>query len=194
MGDFKDVNHVVCMDGAGFLVRSMTINATGKTVEEHIRSDKSKGELTFRLINNFTKQETGEERVIALKMQPLRLEFYCRSVSTGVRLHWAAPVGPLQAMIPKLAQHAAGKGSDLSGFLIKDSRVDPCVASYVTKELQAESIADFANLWTQADFEKGMQDDVVSQVKQLNGNKVASRLQVARLRAAWSLAQTRVSS
>merc|ERR1712099_162130 len=87
-----------------------------------------------------------------------------------------------------------GKGSDLSGFLIKEGKVDPCVASYVTKELQAESISDFANLWTPADFEKGMQDDVVSQVKQLEGNKMASRLQVARLRAAWSLAQKRVGT
>jgi len=188
--NYKDVSNVVCTDGAGFLVRRMTINATGKTVEEHIRSDKIKGELTFRLMDMYTKQEVGEERVIALRMQPLRLEFYSRSVSTGARLHWAAPVAPLQAMMPKLVQFG-GKGSDLSGFLIKDSKVDPCVASYVMKELQVESISDFANLWTQADFEKGMQDDVVSQVEQLKGNKVASRLQVARLRAAWSQAQTR---
>merc|ERR1719323_2859704 len=191
--DFKDVRNVVCTQGAGFLVRTMTINATGKVVEEHIRTDKSKDEMTFRLMDIFTKQELGEERVIAMKMQPLRLEFFCRSVNTGVRLHWAAPVAAVQAMIPKLAQYGAGKGSDLSGFLIKDGKVDPCVASYVTKELQAESIADFANLWTQADFEQGMQDDVVSQVKELSGNKAASRLQVARLRAAWSLAQKQVS-
>merc|ERR1712048_1109236 len=102
--NYKDVSNVVCTDGAGFLVRRMTINATGKTVEEHIRSDKIKGELTFRLMDMYTKQEVGEERVIALRMQPLRLEFYSRSVSTGARLHWAAPVAPLQAMMPKLVQ------------------------------------------------------------------------------------------
>merc|ERR1719210_1817244 len=105
--NYKDVSNALCTDGAGFLVRRMTINATGKTVEEHIRSDKIKGEMTFRLMDMYTKQEVGEERVIALRMQPLRLEFYSRSVSTGARLHWAAPVAPLQAMMPKLVQFEA---------------------------------------------------------------------------------------
>merc|ERR1712218_750248 len=114
--DFKDVRNVVCTNGAGFLVRTMTINATGKVVEEHIRTDKSKGEMTFRLMDIFTKQEVGEERVIAMKMQPLRLEFYCRSVSTGVRVHWAAPVAALQAMIPKLAEFGGMTSAQVVGM------------------------------------------------------------------------------
>lgn len=84
--------------------------------------------------------------------------------------------------------------AELSGFLINDGKVDPSVASYLTKVLQVETVADFAYCWTPDDFEQGMQDDVVSQVKEVSGNKVASRLQVARLRAAWNQARAQVDS
>merc|ERR1719446_1395994 len=57
----------------------------------------------------------------------------------------------------------------------------------MTKTLQLESVSDFASYWTSAEYEKGIQTDVVQQVADVS--LPSSRLQIARLRAAWKLAQ-----
>merc|ERR1719223_2660874 len=94
----------------------MTINATNVHVEEHVRSDKSRGEMTFRLIDPQTKAETGEERVIAMKGAPLRLEFFGRNVSTGMRVKLSTPLAPAKAMIPKLVQQAGKTHVGMGAF------------------------------------------------------------------------------
>merc|ERR1719491_2372926 len=109
-----DVSDVTVADRPGYLARSMIINSTGKRVEEHIYASERKGEVIYRLVDPQTKRETDDERVIAVKEGPLRMEFFHRHVSDGFRMYWKAPVASVKAMIKELVEYAAateGKGS-----------------------------------------------------------------------------------
>merc|ERR550532_260467 len=102
-----DVSDVVVADRPGFLARSMTINATGKRVEEHIYASERKGEIIYRLVDAVTKAETDDERVIAVKEEPLRMEFFHRHVSDGYRSYWQAPLDSVQQMLQELVDYAS---------------------------------------------------------------------------------------
>merc|ERR1712241_748950 len=109
-----DVSDVVVADRPGYLARSMTINPTGKRVEEHIYASERKGEIIYRVVDAATKRETDDERVIAVKEGPLRMEFFHRHVSDGFRMYWKAPVASVKAMVNELVEYAAtteAKGS-----------------------------------------------------------------------------------
>merc|ERR550532_2923559 len=97
-----DVSDVVVADRPGYLARSMTINPTGKRVEEHIYASERKGEIIYRLVDPVTKRETDDERVIAVKEEPLRMEFFHRHVSDGYRSYWQAPLDSVQQMLQEL--------------------------------------------------------------------------------------------
>merc|ERR1712241_12560 len=56
-----DVSDVVVADRPGYLARSMTINPTGKRVEEHIYASERKGEIIYRLVDPATKAETEDQ-------------------------------------------------------------------------------------------------------------------------------------
>merc|ERR1712165_440129 len=112
-----DVSDVSVADRPGYLARSMTINPTGKRVEEHIYASERKGEVIYRLVDPQTKSETDDERVIAVKDGPLRMEFFHRHVSDGYRSYWQAPLDSVKTMLQELSDYAAkmeGKG-ELSG-------------------------------------------------------------------------------
>mmetsp|Transcript_39014 Transcript_39014/g.112639 ORF Transcript_39014/g.112639 Transcript_39014/m.112639 type:complete len:485 (+) Transcript_39014:67-1521(+) len=83
--------------------------------------------------------------------------------------------------------------AELVRFLTDEANIDASVAAYVTKQLQLESVADFANYWTRDEYERGMQDDIISQLE-LFRSKPAGKLQVARLRAAWQGAQQQMGA
>merc|ERR1712117_876222 len=102
-----DVSNVVVADRPGYLARSMTINPTGKRVEEHIYASERKGEIIYRLVDPVTKRETDDERVIAVKESPLRMEFFHRHVSDGYRMYWQAPVDSVQQMLQELVDYAS---------------------------------------------------------------------------------------
>merc|ERR1711963_1010290 len=102
-----DVSSVVVADRPGYLARSMTINPTGKRVEEHIYASERKGEIIYRLVDPVTKRETEDERVIAVKESPLRMEFFHRHVSDGYRMYWQAPVDSVQQMLAELVDFAS---------------------------------------------------------------------------------------
>merc|ERR1740129_1792205 len=102
-----DVSNVVVADRPGYLARSMTINPTGKRVEEHIYASERKGEVIYRLVDPETKKETDDERVIAVKEGPLRMEFFHRHVSDGFRMYWQAPVDSVTDMVQELVDYAA---------------------------------------------------------------------------------------
>merc|ERR1712117_933235 len=102
-----DVSNVVVADRPGYLARSMTINPTGKRVEEHIYASERKGEVIYRLVDPQTKEETEDERVIAVKEDPLRMEFFHRHVSDGFRIFWEAPVDSVKDMVQELVDYAA---------------------------------------------------------------------------------------
>jgi hypothetical protein len=108
-----DVSNVVVADRPGYLARSMTINSSGATVQEHIYASERKGEIIYRIVDPGTKRETDDERVIAVKDGPLRMEFFHRHVSDGYRTFWQAPLDSVQQMIQELVDYAAkteGKG------------------------------------------------------------------------------------
>merc|ERR1712062_784701 len=83
-----DVSNVSVADRPGFLARSMTINPTGANVTEHIYANERQGEIIYRIVDPKTKRETDDERVIAVKEGPLRMEFFHRHVSDGYRSYW----------------------------------------------------------------------------------------------------------
>nr|AAL40676.1 luciferase [Pyrocystis lunula] len=75
-------------------------------------------------------------------------------------------------------------------FLTNDAKLDPNIVTYMTRDLKLESIADFAHLWTTGEYEKGVQDDIVRKVPAFQDtSKAPSKVQIARLRAAWLSAQ-----
>merc|ERR1719216_235225 len=111
-----DVSNVTVVDRPGFIARSMTINPNGKRSEEHIYANEKTGEMIYRQVDPDTKQETEDERVIAVRESPLRMEFFHRHVSDGYRMYWQAPVGTVQNMIQELINYAAkneGKGEEV---------------------------------------------------------------------------------
>mmetsp|Transcript_54045 Transcript_54045/g.167731 ORF Transcript_54045/g.167731 Transcript_54045/m.167731 type:complete len:699 (-) Transcript_54045:321-2417(-) len=80
--------------------------------------------------------------------------------------------------------------SDLTQFLLHDAKVDASIVSYVTKTLQLQTPSEFANYWTSAEYEEAVQTDVVQQVAAFkDASATVARLQTARLRSAWKLAQ-----
>jgi len=102
-----DVSDVVVADRPGYLARSMTVNSTGKRVEEHIYANERNGEMIYRLVDERTKLETDDERVIAVKEDPLRMEFFHRHVSDGYRVYWEAPLDPVKQMVQELVDYSA---------------------------------------------------------------------------------------
>merc|ERR1719203_2684437 len=105
-----DVSDVVAVDRPGYLARSMTINPTGKRTQEHIYANERKGEMIYRIVDPETKRETDDERVIAVKEGPLRMEFFHRHVSDGYRSYWQAPMDSVKQMIQELVDYAAKTG------------------------------------------------------------------------------------
>merc|ERR1712232_297639 len=108
-----DVSNVVVADRPGYLARSMTINSTGACVQEHIYANGRTGEIIYRIVDPGTKRETDDERVIAVKEGPLRMEFFHRHVSDGYRSYWQAPLDTVTQMVQELVDYAArteGKG------------------------------------------------------------------------------------
>jgi len=108
-----DVSDVVVADRPGYLARSMTINSSGAKVQEHIYASERKGEIIYRVVDPVTKRETDDERVIAVKESPLRMEFFHRHVSDGYRSFWQAPLDSVKQMVQELVDYAAqteGKG------------------------------------------------------------------------------------
>merc|ERR1711963_1202195 len=66
-----------------------------------------KGEIIYRLVDPATKAETDDERVIAVKESPLRMEFFHRHVSDGYRMYWQAPLDSVQQMLQELVDYAS---------------------------------------------------------------------------------------
>merc|ERR1712026_368925 len=59
------------------------------TATDNIRVLEQAQEITYRPVTNG--QEGEEERVFALRTDPLRLEMFNRHPTTGMRLDWQAP-------------------------------------------------------------------------------------------------------
>merc|ERR1712176_1048464 len=78
-----------------------------------IYANERTGEMIYRIVDPGTKRETDDERVIAVKEGPLRMEFFHRHVSDGYRSYWQAPLDSVKQMVGELTDYAAkneGKG------------------------------------------------------------------------------------
>merc|ERR1719216_302707 len=96
---FMDVTNVVVVDRPGYLKRSKTITATNQRVTEHIYTKEREGEMVYRMVDQSTRAELEEERVVAVKKDPLRLEFFHRHSVDGYRSFWQAPVAVVQKLV-----------------------------------------------------------------------------------------------
>merc|ERR1719464_1827441 len=85
------VDGVKVRDMSGYLQRTMRLleKAGSPTVTDNIRVIESAQEITYRpVVNNV---ESEEERVFTLRMDPPRLEMFCRNSKDEMRLDWQAP-------------------------------------------------------------------------------------------------------
>merc|ERR1712206_70155 len=82
---FMDVTNVTVKDEPGYLRRTMTITATGKTVSERIILNPGAGEVVFQPVNSESGRLEHHERVIAVHDEPNHLEFYERDAVDGMR-------------------------------------------------------------------------------------------------------------
>jgi len=117
--EFMDVSNVTVEDRRGFLWRKMTVRASNKTVVEHIYANERKGEMVYRVVDPATRRESEDERVVAIRSNPLRLEFYHRHTSDGYRSYWHAPtkvVAELVEGLAKLAKKLEGSGGTKVGL------------------------------------------------------------------------------
>eukprot|EP00411_Alexandrium_monilatum_P035266 CAMPEP_0175352970 /NCGR_PEP_ID=MMETSP0095-20121207/12199_1 /TAXON_ID=311494 /ORGANISM="Alexandrium monilatum, Strain CCMP3105" /LENGTH=620 /DNA_ID=CAMNT_0016650569 /DNA_START=1 /DNA_END=1863 /DNA_ORIENTATION=+ len=103
---FADVSDVVLVDRPGYLARSMTVTATKARVQERVYAKERTGEMVCRLLDAADGSETDVEHVIAVKEEPLRLEFF-RRAPDGRRAFWPAPLGEVRRTARSLADRAA---------------------------------------------------------------------------------------
>merc|ERR1712241_410433 len=100
------VDQVTLRDTQGFLQRTKRLKekAGSPVVTENIRVMEGAQEIAFRpVINN---AETDEERIFALRTDPLRFEMYSRSSKDQTRLDWQAPRSVARAVFDGTASVA----------------------------------------------------------------------------------------
>lgn len=82
--------------------------------------------------------------------------------------------------------------SPLQQFLNNNNvDVDPKIIAYLTGDMRLTEVRNFATFWSPSAYEHGVRDDIVAKVEpyRTDMSSPASRVQVARLRTAWKLAQ-----
>jgi hypothetical protein len=109
------VDNVTVCDKTGFMQRTMRL--AGKpgspTVTDNIRVYESAQEIAYRpVINNI---EGVEERIFALRTDPLRFEMYCRNSKDEMRSDWQAPRSIATEIFEATAAVANGSGSGTGG-------------------------------------------------------------------------------
>merc|ERR1719412_3275385 len=86
-----NVDGVSVRDMSGYMQRTMRLlgKPGSPTVTDNIRVIESAQEITYRpVVNNV---ESEEERVFALRTDPLRLVMFCRNSKDEMRLDWQTP-------------------------------------------------------------------------------------------------------
>merc|ERR550525_1464506 len=105
-------------DCTGYTLRKMKLNSTGENVVERITINEETGTVSYNKCDASGKPG-NLERVLAIHNTPLRLEFYERSTSSGLRLSWKAPYGMAKetfSNIVKLAKKVESSSSDKVGY------------------------------------------------------------------------------
>merc|ERR1712241_577168 len=101
-----DVDQAGCSveDCNGYTLRKMKLRATGENVVERVTINEEQGSVTYNKCDASGKPG-NVERVLAIST-PLRLEFYERSATSGLRLDWKAPFGVARDTFSNLVQLA----------------------------------------------------------------------------------------
>merc|ERR1712242_52908 len=86
-----NVDQVFLQNKLGFMQRSMRLleKPGSPTVTDNLRVIESSREITYRSVVNAV--ESQEEKVFALRKDPLRFEMFCRNAGDSMRLDWQAP-------------------------------------------------------------------------------------------------------
>merc|ERR1711884_645335 len=100
------VDSVAIRDMSGCMQRSMRLfEKSGRpTVTDNIRVLEQAQEITYRPVTGG--QEGEEERVFALRTDPLRLEMFTRNSKNGMRLDWQAPRSVANEIFDRTAEVA----------------------------------------------------------------------------------------
>ena len=100
----NDVDQAGCSveDCGGNTLRKMKLRATGEDDVERATMNEEIGSATYNKCGA-SGGPGNVERVLAIHT-PLRLEFYERSATGGLRLDWKAPYGVARDAFPKLVQ------------------------------------------------------------------------------------------
>merc|ERR1712117_945560 len=101
-----DVDQAGCSveDCDGYTLRKMKLRATGEKVVERITINEESGTVTYNKCDA-SGRPGNLERVLAIHT-PLRLEFYERSATSGLRLDWKAPLSVARDAFSNIVQLA----------------------------------------------------------------------------------------
>merc|ERR1719276_602741 len=110
------VDGVSVRDMSGYMQRTMRLlgKPGSPTVTDNIRVNESAQEIAYRpVVNNI---EGIEERIFALRTDPLRFEMYCRNSKDEMRLSWQAPRSIATEVFESTAAIASRSASSTGGF------------------------------------------------------------------------------
>jgi len=95
------------MKSPGYLQRSMRLleKPGTPTVTDNIRVFENAQEITYRPVDAGVESE--QERVFALRSNPLRCELFCRNAKTEMRIDWQAPSAVGNEVFNSVAQASA---------------------------------------------------------------------------------------
>merc|ERR1712242_461949 len=101
------VDNVVLQDKPGFMQRSMRLleKSGSPTMTDNLRVIENAREITYRTVVNGV--ESQEEKVFALRKDPLRFEMFCRNAGDSMRLDWQAPRSICTAVFDQTAAASA---------------------------------------------------------------------------------------
>jgi len=118
-------------DGAIF--RTMQLNFNGEIVREKVMINEEAGEISFNKLDS-SGRPGRFERVLGVRKDPLRLEFFERSVRGSMRVNWQCPYAramDVPIKIVQLAKKMSASNADTIGYgigsqAIAGATVDSC--------------------------------------------------------------------
>merc|ERR1712193_312203 len=89
-----NVDQVDVQDKQGYVFRSIRKIADNRVVTQHVRLNEGAQEILFRTVKKG--KESNDECVLALRTEPLRCEFHCRSAKDEMRVLSKEPSSSVQ--------------------------------------------------------------------------------------------------
>jgi len=117
----------------GAVYRTMKLNFNGEVVRERVTINEEAGEISFNKLDA-RGNPTRFERVLGIRQDPVRLEFFERSVRGNMRVNWQAPYARAMEVPMKmvaLARQMAAANAPTIGYgigsqTIAGATVDSC--------------------------------------------------------------------